>query len=200
MFQRFLEWFGQPPDDARERPDERAVSEVHEVRGFRVQVENTRPDIATEDVLFRFEEALALIEQYQPWRLRHLHRDLEQFLIARFPCRGAYFPDQRTCMTELTFLARRDISAAPVASSIVHEGIHARVDRMGVRRDNRDRAREERLCRRAELEFGLALPREIGAPVIERAIGTLQLADEEVAPEIDWAEAEAKQRAVDRMS
>src|SRR4029079_1300546 len=110
-------------------------------------------------------EALSLIERYQPWRLRHLQRDLVQFLIVRYPCRGAYFPDERTCMTELTFLARRDITAAPVASSIVHEGIHARVDRMGVRRAGRDRAREERLCRRAELEFGLSLPEALGAPV-----------------------------------
>src|SRR6185295_8779665 len=72
-------------------------------------------------------------------------------------------------------------TAAPVASSIIHEGIHARVERMGVRREGRDRAREERLCRRAELEFGMALPPELGAPVIERAIESLALADEEVA-------------------
>ena len=139
---------------------------------------------STADVLSRLDEALRLIEQYQPWRLRHLHRDLETFLVARFPCRGAYFPELRTCMTELTFLNRRNITAATVASSIVHEGIHARVDRMGVRRDNRDRAREERLCRRAELEFGQALPAALGGPVIERALWSLELADNEVAPEI----------------
>ena len=200
MFERFLEWFGQPADDARERPDERAVPEAHEVCGFRVHVENSRPDISTVEVLSRLEEALRLIEQYQPWRLRHLERDLDGFMVARFPCRGAYFPDLRTTMTELTFLARRDITAATVASSIVHEGIHARVDRMGVSRDNRDRAREERLCRRAELEFGQALPAGLGGPVIERALWSLDLADNEVAPEIDWAEAEAKQNAVDRMA
>ena len=103
-------------------------------------------------------------------------------------------------MTELTFLARRDISPATVASSIVHEGIHARVDRMGVSREMRDRAREERLCRRAELEFGQALPAELGLPVIERALGTMALADEEVAPEIDWNEAFDRQQSVDRAS
>jgi hypothetical protein len=198
VLHRLLEWFGQPADDAGERLDERVVPEVHVVCGFRVQVENSRPDISTSDVLSRLEEALQLIEQHQPWRVRHLERDLEGFLVARFPCRGAYFPELRTCMTELTFLARRDITAATVASSIVHEGIHARVDRMGVRRDTRDRAREERLCRRAELEFGQALPPELGRPVIERALGTLELADNEVAPEIDWAEAAAKVDAVDQ--
>ncbi len=172
--------------------------ELHDVRGFRVLVENSRPDIATSDVLARLGDALDLIERYQPWRLRHLERDLIQFRVARFPCRGAYFPDERTCMTELTFLARRDITAATVASSVLHEGIHARVDRMGVRREMRDRAKEERLCRRAELEFGQALPADLGRPVVERALDTLTLADEEVAPAIDWAEATARQRAVDR--
>jgi hypothetical protein len=144
------------------------------------------------------DEALELIERHQPWRLRHLRRDLREFRIVRYPCRGAYYPGERICITELTFLARTDITAAPVASSIVHEGMHARVDRMGVRPEARDRAREERICRRAELDFGLALPPELGAPVVERAVASLALEDEGVAPEIDWAEALRRQEAVDR--
>ena len=168
------------------------------LRGFTVVVENSRPDIATADVLERLDEALGLIETHQPWRLAHLRRDLRFIYVVRFPCRGAYFPDERACMTELTFLNRRDITAAPVASSIVHEGMHARVDRMGVRREGRDRAREERLCRRAELEFGLSLPAELGAPVVERALASLSLDDADVAPTIDWAEATRRQHEVDR--
>ena len=174
--------------------------ELHVIRGFQVVVENSRPDIATADVLTRLDEALALIEQCQPWRVRHLRRDLRYFWIVRYPCRGAYMPDDRVCMTELTFLNRRDISAAPVASSIVHEGMHARVDRMGVRRDGRDRAREERLCRRAELEFGESLPPALGAPVVERALASLQLADQDVAPVIDWNVAMERQDEVDRQA
>ena len=174
------------------------LQEIHHIRGFRVVVENTRPDIATFDVLTRLDEALGLIEKYQPWRLRHMRRDLEQFWVVRYPCRGAYLPDERECMTELTFLARRDISAAPVAASILHEGMHARVDRMGVQRAMRDRAKEERLCRRAELEFGLAMPRELGGPVLERALESLALADADVAPAIDWNEAMRRQEEVDR--
>src|SRR5947199_8803152 len=115
------------------RPDgEQGSAELHDVRGFRVVVENSRPDIETAVVLGRLDEALALIERYQPWRLAHLRRDLSQFWIVRYPCRGAFFPQTRTCMTELTFLARTDITAAPVASSIVHEGMHARVHAIGV--------------------------------------------------------------------
>jgi hypothetical protein len=190
LVEAFAQWFGSSEKTIR--------PEGFKIRGFTVLVENSRPDIATSAVLERLDEAIALIEQYQPWRVRHLRRDLAQFLVARFPCRGAYVPQDGTCITELTFLARRDITAATVASSIVHEGIHARVDRMGVRREGRDRAKEERLCRRAELEFGRALPSELGRPVIERALGTLTLTDDEVAPDIDWAEANSLQREIDR--
>jgi hypothetical protein len=173
------------------------VAEQHEVRGFRVIVENSRPDISTADVLARLHDALELIERHQPWRLAHLRRDVDHFWIVRYPCRGAFFTEKRACMTELTFLARRDITAAPVASSIIHEGLHARVHAMGVDPYTRDTAREERLCRRAELEFGQALPPALGAPVIERAEASLLLSDTDVAPTIDWAEARRRQNAID---
>ncbi|MEP6992601.1 MAG: hypothetical protein ABJA80_16825 [bacterium] len=172
--------------------------EVYEVRGFRVVVENGHPDIATPAVLTRLDEAIALIERYQPWRARHLRRDVNNFWIVRYPCRGAYFPEARTCMTELTFLARRDITAAPVASSILHEGMHARTYAMLARETSLDLAREERICRRAELEFGQSLPPELGAPVIARAEESLRMADEDVAPAIDWAEARRRQEEIDR--
>ena len=135
------------------------------LHGIEVNVENTRTDIETGAVLERLDEALALIDRTQPWRLRHLRRDLDYIAVVRFPCRGAYLPDERACVTELTFLARRDISAAPVAASIVHEGMHARIAAMVRDRSVRNPAREERLCRRAELDFGLALPRELGEVV-----------------------------------
>jgi len=176
--------------------------EEHEVRGFRVVVENTRPDIATADVLARLDEALALIERHAPLRLRHLRRDLREFRVVRFPCRGAFFPDGRACLTELTFLARRDITAAPVAASIVHEGMHARVhalrEAFGSGDDPSQMPREERLCRRAELDFGQALPPGLGAPVIERALATLEMEDLDVAPAVDWAEAARRVAEVDR--
>ncbi len=179
----------------------RAQAEEHTVRGFRVVVENTRPDIETAAVLTRLDEALALLEQYAPGRVRHLTRDLQQFLVVRYPCRGAFIAASRTCVTELTFLARRDISPAVVASSILHEGVHARVAqfrrRFGGTSREEDRAREERLCRRAEIAFGRALPNDLGLPVIERAQASLAMDDMEVAPSIDWSVAQARIDAAD---
>lgn len=172
--------------------------ELRQLRGFSVVVDNTRPDIRTEDVLDRLDDSLALIQEYQPWRLAHLRRDLKHIRVMRFPTRGAYFPEHRACMVELTFLNRRDIGPATIASTIIHEGMHARVHRMGVSQDNRDRAHEERICRRAELEFGQALPADIGAAVVERAWASLQLDDQGVAPDIDWTEAMRRQNEIDR--
>lgn len=172
--------------------------ELHTVRGIRVEVLNTRPDIDTAFVLARLDEALALVERHQPWRLAHLRRDLAGIRIVRYPCRGAYLPEQRVCITELTFLARAaEFSPAQVASSVLHEGMHARVHRMSRGRVTWDRAREERLCRRVELEFGESLPPALGAVVVARARASLELADEEVAPAIDWAEAGRRVRLAD---
>jgi hypothetical protein len=71
---------------------------------------------------------------------------------------------------------------------------------MGLRPESKDIAREERLCRRAELAFGEALPPGLGQPVNARATESLSLSDAEVAPDIDWAEARRRQDTVDAQS
>jgi hypothetical protein len=181
------------PDGARAAETVRTT-----LHGVPVEVINTRPDIATAHVLARLDESLALIAAYQPWRLAHLRRDIRGIRVERFACRGAFMPQDNVIITELTFLARRDITAAPVASSILHEGVHARVHAMGVYRTEHQLPREERLCRRAELAFGQALPPALGATVVERAMASLSLDDRGVAPIVDWQEAQRRQDAADR--
>lgn len=166
-----------------------------QVHGMAVVVEPTPTGPPPADVLSRLDEALALIAAVHPWRLVHLRRDVTEIRVIRFPCRGAYLRDVRAIVCELTFLGRRDLTAAPVAASLLHEGVHARVQVMATRWGwsmVRDAAAEERLCRRAELAFGYALPPALGAPVIARAAGALALDDASVAPVVDWAEAMAR--------
>jgi hypothetical protein len=167
--------FGGRPTPAAER---------YVVRGLPVLVENTRPDIATGFVIERLDAALALVERYQPWRLRHLRRDVREIAVIRFPCRGAYFPETRTCLVELTFVVNREFTPTQIAATILHEAMHARLDNAGVKYDPASAAKHERFCRRAEVEFGMVAPD--GAPVVERALASLASADEEVAPVIDW--------------
>ena len=175
----------------------------HSLHGIPVELHNTREDIADEAVLARLGEALDLLAAHAPRRLWHLQRDVRGIRVERFPTRGAFLPGERVILTELTFLARRDITAAPVASSILHEGVHARVHAlrahvMGGWPRQPDMAREERLCRRAELAFGMSLPSTLGGPVVARARESLALADTEVAPAVDWQLARQRQDAVDR--
>ena len=166
------------------------------VRGIEVVLENTRPDISDEDVFARMDEVLALIERYAPARLRRLRQDIAGIDVKRYACRGAFFGDTRRVMTELTFIVNRDFSIAEIASSLLHEGVHARVHAAGVFRTAVTLAKEERLCRRTELWWGQTVPN--GEKVVERALASLELGDRDVAPSIDWAEAARRVREVDR--
>jgi hypothetical protein len=177
-----------------------AAPETRIIQGIRVDVLNTRDDVSTERVFRRAEAVIERVRQYQPWRLAHIRRDIAGIVVMRYACRAAYFPDTRVCMLELTFMANESFSDSQVAASFVHEGMHARLDRLaakyGVTPFAEARARHERICRRAELDFGLAVPD--GAPVVQRAVESMRLADEEVAPAIEWGEAERRIAEVDR--
>ena len=170
----------------------------HEVRGIPVLVDNARPDIDTADVLARLERALALLEQYVPHHFRHLKKDFAYIVVQRFACRGAYFHEQRACLVELTFTVNQDFSDAEVAATILHEAMHARLHELGFPLEMDDRARQERFCRRAEIEFGELVPN--GERVVERATWTVDLSDEEVAPVIDPSLAARRIAEVDRQN
>ncbi|MGH7623842.1 MAG: hypothetical protein ACREOJ_00810 [Gemmatimonadaceae bacterium] len=166
------------------------------IHGIPVTVINTRSDISTVKVLERLEGALDLIATYQPWRFRRLQHDFARILVQRYPCRAAYMPQSRTCVVELTFLVNPEFNLAQLASSIVHEGTHARLDRVGVHVPEDQRYREERLCRKSEVEFGRAVPD--GEAVVARALEALRLSNEDVAPVIDWREAQRRIEQADR--
>ena len=163
-------------------------TETRVVRGIPVAVTNTRDDVSTERVFARAAAVLDLVERYQPARFAHLRRDLARIVVERFACRGAYFAERRACLLELTFMANESFSDAQVAATLVHEGVHARLERLatryGVTPFAAAPARHERICRRAELAFGLAVPN--GAPVVERALASLALSDRDVAPTVNW--------------
>lgn len=180
----------------RRDPDTPAVEE-HQCRGLPVLVHNAYPDISTAAALDRLDQALALIERHVPERFAGLREDFTAILVRRYPCRAAFYPELAVCLIELTFLVHPDITPAQVGASIIHEAVHARLGAAGHRDGSKAAAaREERLCREAEIEFGLAVPG--GEAVVERARAALALADEEVAPTIDWGLAAERVAEVDR--
>jgi hypothetical protein len=175
MLSGLIRLFGKQKPDAR-------VSH-HLVRGIPVVVNNTRPDIDTNDALARIDRTLALVQRYVPHHFRHLQRDFAYILVERFACRGAYFHEQKACLVELTFSVNPTFSDAEVGATILHEAMHARLHNLGFPLEMADRARQERFCRRAEIEFGELVPG--GDRVVERARLTLAQSDEDVAPVID---------------
>jgi len=170
------------------------ATEKRTLRGLPVTLVNTRPDIDSELVFKRLDTALALIRQYRPATFAQLLQDFARIQVVRYPCRAAFYPDSRTCLVELTFSVNPEFTEAQIASSIVHEGMHAHVFAMG-KSDPTERPDEERLCRQAELEFGLAIPD--GEAIVRRATESLQLDDEDVAPVIDWQQAQQAIAEVD---
>ena len=178
----------------KQRPEARVSR--HLVRGISVVVNNTRPDIDTNDALARLDRTLTLIERYVPHHFRHLQRDFAYILVERFACRGAYFHEQKACLVELTFSVNPTFSDAEVGATILHEAMHARLHNLGFPLEMADRARQERFCRRAEIEFGELVPG--GDRVVERARLTLAQSDEDVAPVIDPRLAARRIAEVDR--
>lgn len=174
----------------------RLLRTLHRVRGVAVVVENSRPDIPTARVLERLERALALIDRWTPHYGRHLRRDLAGIVVRRYPCRGAYLMDERLALVELTFAVHPGISETEIAATLLHEAMHARLHALGFPAEMSDRARQERFCRRAEIELGRLAPG--GAAVVARAERALELEDAEVAPEIDWSLAARRMEEADR--
>ena len=72
--------------------------------------------------------------------------------------------------------------------------MHARLHTLRLALD--DSPRQERFCRRAEIEFGALVPG--GEAVVQRARDALELADAEIAPVIDPALAARRVAEVDR--
>jgi hypothetical protein len=166
------------------------------IRGCPTTIINTRPDIDTTDALGRLDGALALLERYVPHHYRRLPRDVAGFLIERRAYRGAFLPATRMLLVELTFVVNRSFSLAQVAATILHEGMHARLYRRGLATGADESHRQERFCRRAEIEFGRLVPG--GEPIVERAVAALTLSNREIAPVVDPDLAARRIAEVDR--
>jgi hypothetical protein len=162
-----------------------ATPDTRIIHGVSVRVSDNRAEVDPEHLRKKITAALDLIAEYQPHRLRRLPRDMDVIWVREHNmCRAAFYgwPDLRACVLDDFFVGT--FPEAQVASSIVHEGIHARLRSAGVPWSDCQgaRAREERLCREAELSFGLALPN--GQAAVARARESLLLDDDNVAPRL----------------
>jgi hypothetical protein len=107
--------------------------------------------------LLRIEEAMLLIKQHSPVHYSRVLRDLARVWVSVLLNRGAqYRRSVRACVLDERYFD----SATPerLASTIVHEATHARLDDCGIKYEEHLRLRIETVCRRRELAFAARLP------------------------------------------
>lgn len=156
----------------------RAQSERRRIDGVDVWLINDRQFATSEQLFDKIGAALGLVAKHAPWRLNAMRRDFARIFMHRQDGVRAMFDPMRNCSLDTYFVAT--FTAEQVASSIVHEAVHARL-RRGGRTVPRDLiAWEERLCRKAELAFGLRIPD--GDAVVQRARAALAGSDRDIAP------------------
>ena len=165
------------------------------VHGFQTVIVNTRPDVDTRNAIARLDGALELLRQYVPHHYRRLRRDFSGFLIERRAYRGAFLVATRTCLVELTFVVNPAFSLGQVAATILHEAMHARLYARGIAIGADESHRQERFCRRAEIEFGSLVAG--GESIVQRALESLALSDRDIAPSVDPALAARRVAEVD---
>jgi hypothetical protein len=110
--------------------------------------------------------ALALIRKHAPRRFARLRRDFGGILVCvSGGYSGRWIGSLRLC--ELEQRSVRDKGASPVriACTLVHEAMHARLDRLGFGyAAGKERARIEAACKRAERAFARRLPGDVHGP------------------------------------
>lgn len=122
----------------------------------------------------KVEAALCLIREYAPIRMHQICRDIEMIFVAGNPSfLGQYLPKTSTIELYDTYVLSTDTSVSIIASTLVHEAQHARLFRLGFGYDEDIRDRIERICIKAELNFGKLLSN--GGEVIEQAGKWLKL-------------------------
>ncbi|WP_407154843.1 hypothetical protein [Bradyrhizobium sp. STM 3557] len=113
----------------------------------------------TPEYLSHVERALALLREQSPLHHSRVLRDLHRvwvYLLA--DGLASYNHSLRACVLDERFLADPETSIEQIASAIVHEATHARLERLGVGYAENQRARIEAVCFRRELSFAVRLP------------------------------------------
>lgn len=109
--------------------------------------------------LMRVESALLLIKQHSPLDYARIIRELERIWVTlSFHGLGEYKHSLRACILDERYVVNSATTVEQVASTIVHETTHARLERYQIGYKEELRARIEAICFRRELAFAARLP------------------------------------------
>jgi hypothetical protein len=124
--------------------------------------------------LRRVEDALRLIKDHDPLHYSRIISNLERIWVDLLPnARAIYEPSLNACKLDERFVLLETTTLPQIASSIVHEATHARLERWGISYDDeKARPRIEAICLRRELNFVGKLPQ--AEPLREEIARTLE--------------------------
>jgi hypothetical protein len=104
----------------------------------------------------KVQAALGVISTYDPRRFGSLQRDVRRILLLNAgDAAGMYWHELRACVLDLSYV--REFPPEYIASTLVHEGSHARLRRR-FRYPPQLRKRIEALCIGQEIRFASKLP------------------------------------------
>ena len=128
----------------------------------------------------RVREAFDLLEQIWPGYLARSRRHVAGILVGPLVgASGRWYRRPRLVGLDEGFVSDPRFCIEQVASTVVHELTHARIDAAGIPWNDSNRIRIERVCTRRELAFARSLPPgEAGAYVIEQIEDHLERAEE----------------------
>lgn len=132
----------------------------HRIDGFDVLLLNVDDEA---DTLKKLESAIGLIRQYDPKRYNSLRRGIGTLAVIGFRVKLQYLPAFRTVVLRARLTER--LRPDNVASILVHESCHARLERLGIPYRAWHKARIERICHRNQVWFLEKVP---GAEVLAR--------------------------------
>ena len=112
-----------------------------------------------EAALRRVENALRLMKQRSPLHYSRVVRNLDRIWVNLTPgAFGSYYRRLNACVLDERFVLEEKTTPELIASVLVHEATHARLERWGVTYEEAKRPRIEAICLRRELHFVSGLP------------------------------------------
>ena len=127
-----------------------------------------------EPELQRIEAALRLIERSAPLHYQRVRTNLSRIWVQLVPHgAGCYLHSLNACLLDTRVVTSEATTVEWIASAIVHEATHARLENWGIRYHEAARLRIERICARRELDFSWRLS----------GVEALQ---EEITRRLDW--------------
>jgi hypothetical protein len=104
--------------------------------------------------LHRVEDALRLIKHHDPLSYSRVTSNLDRIWVNLIPYALAHYSRSlNACVLDERFVLQETTTLERLASAIVHETTHARLDGWGIDYEEKMRARIEAICIRRELNF-----------------------------------------------